>query len=98
MGVITLALVASGHQPEFDHIPTWVIVTSGLAIAGGTYVGGWRIMRTMGQRIFNIDPPTGFAAQLSAGSILYIATKLGYPVSTTHVVSGSVIGAGATKR
>jgi inorganic phosphate transporter, PiT family len=98
MGVITLALVASGHQAKFDHIPTWVIVASGVAIAAGTYVGGWRIMRTMGQRIFNMDPPTGFAAQLSAGTTLYAATKLGYPVSTTHVVSGSVMGAGATKR
>ena len=75
-----------------------MIVASGLAIAAGTYVGGWRIMRTMGQRIFNMDPPTGFAAQLSAGTILYVATQLGYPVSTTHVVSGSVMGAGATKR
>jgi inorganic phosphate transporter, PiT family len=98
MGVITLALVASGHQATFDHIPVWVILASGLAIAAGTYVGGWRIMRTLGQRVFSMDPPTGFAAQLSAGTTLYVATKLGFPVSTTHVVSGSVMGAGATKR
>jgi PiT family inorganic phosphate transporter len=98
MGVITLALVESGHQAKFDHIPTWVIVSAGVAIGLGTYVGGWRIMRTMGQRIFTMDPPTGFAAQVAGGTTLYFATRLGYPVSTTHVVSGSVMGAGATKR
>jgi PiT family inorganic phosphate transporter len=64
----------------------------------GTYFGGWRIIRTLGQRIFNIDPPSGFAAQVAGGGALYLATSLGYPVSTTHVVSGAVMGAGATKR
>ena len=98
MGVITLALVASGHQAKFDHIPTWVIVAAGLSIAAGTYVGGWRIMRTLGQRVFAMDPPSGFAAQASAGTVLYVATNLGYPVSTTHVVSGAVMGGGATRR
>ena len=98
MGVITLALVESGHQAKFDHIPTWVIASAGVAIGLGTYAGGWRIMRTMGQRIFTMDPPTGFAAQVAGGTTLYFATRLGYPVSTTHVVSGSVMGAGATKR
>jgi PiT family inorganic phosphate transporter len=98
MGVITLALVTSGHQAKFDHIPTWVIVAAGLAIGAGTYAGGWRIMRTLGQRIYSIQPETGFAAQVAGGTTLYLATRLGYPVSTTHVVSGSVMGAGATKR
>ena len=98
MGVITLALVESGHQAKFDHIPTWVIASAGVSIGLGTYAGGWRIMRTMGQRIFTMDPPTGFAAQVAGGTTLYFATNLGYPVSTTHVVSGSVMGAGATKR
>jgi PiT family inorganic phosphate transporter len=98
MGVITLALVESGHQAKFDHIPTWVIASAGVSIGLGTYAGGWRIMRTMGQRIFTMDPPTGFAAQVAGGTTLYFATRLGYPVSTTHVVSGSVMGAGATKR
>jgi PiT family inorganic phosphate transporter len=98
MGVITLALVTSGHQEEFDHIPTWVIVAAGLAIAAGTYVGGWRIMRTLGQRVFSIEPPSGFAAQATAGVTIYAATKYGYPLSTTHVISGAVMGAGATKR
>ena len=97
MGVIALALFEAGHISHF-YIPTWVIVSAGLAIAAGTYVGGWRIMRTLGQRVFSMDPATGFAAQVTAGVTIYTATKLGYPLSTTHVISGSVLGAGATKR
>jgi PiT family inorganic phosphate transporter len=97
MGVIALALYESGRIDHF-FIPTWVIVAAGLAIAAGTYSGGWRIMRTMGQRIYKLEPESGFAAQVAAGTTLYFATRLGYPVSTTHVVSGSVMGAGATKR
>jgi PiT family inorganic phosphate transporter len=97
MGVIALALFEA-HRIDHFYIPTWVIVASGLAIGAGTYVGGWRIMRTMGQRIFSMDPATGFAAQVAGGTTIYLATHFGYPVSTTHVVSGSVLGAGATKR
>jgi inorganic phosphate transporter, PiT family len=97
MGVIALALFEAGKIDHF-YIPGWVIVAAGLAIAAGTYVGGWRIMRTLGQRIFSIDPASGFAAQVSGGSVIYFATHFGFPVSTTHVVSGSVMGAGATKR
>jgi PiT family inorganic phosphate transporter len=97
MGVIALALFTSGHISHF-YIPTWVIVAAGLAIASGTYVGGWRIMRTLGQRVINLEPASGFAAQLTAGLTIYTATKLGYPLSTTHVISGSVMGAGSTKR
>ena len=98
MGVITLALVASGHQAKFDHIPIWVIIAAGLAIAAGTYVGGWRIMRTLGQRLYSMEPAAGFSAQTVAGVTIYLATHFGYPLSTTHVISGSVLGAGATKR
>jgi PiT family inorganic phosphate transporter len=98
MGVITLALVTSGHQAKFDHIPNWVIVAAGLAIGAGTYVGGWRIMRTLGQRVFKMEPASGFAAQTTAGATIYLATHFGYPLSTTHVISGAVMGAGATKR
>ena len=98
MGVITLALVTSGHQAKFDHIPTWVIVAAGLAIAAGTYVGGWRIMRTLGQRLYSMEPAGGFAAQTCAGATIYFATHFGYPLSTTHVISGAVMGSGATKR
>ena len=97
MGVIALALFEAGHISHF-YIPTWVIVAAGLTIAAGTYVGGWRIMRTLGQRVFSMDPASGFAAQVTAGVTIYTATKLGYPLSTTHVISGSVMGAGATKR
>jgi PiT family inorganic phosphate transporter len=97
MGVIALALFESGHISHF-YIPIWVIVAAGLAIGAGTYVGGWRIMRTLGQRIFNIEPPSGFAAQTTAGATIYLATHFGYPLSTTHVISGAVMGAGATKR
>ena len=97
MGVIALALFEA-HKIDHFYIPTWVIVASGLAIGAGTYVGGWRIMRTLGQRIFSMDPATGFAAQVSGGTTIYLATHFGYPVSTTHVVSGSVLGAGSTKR
>jgi PiT family inorganic phosphate transporter len=97
MGVIALALFANGSIDHF-YIPTWVKVSAGLAIAAGTYVGGWRIMRTVGQRIYSIQPASGFAAQATAGTTIYLATHLGYPLSTTHVVSGGVIGAGATQR
>ncbi len=97
MGVIALALWKADKIDHF-YIPAWVIVAAGLAIGAGTYVGGWRIMRTLGQRIFSMEPASGFAAQVSGGTVIYIATHFGYPVSTTHVVSGSVMGAGATKR
>ncbi len=97
MGVIALALFEAGHISHF-YIPTWVIVAAGLAIAAGTYVGGWRIMKTLGQRVVNMEPASGFAAQVTGGLTIYTATKLGYPLSTTHVISGSVMGSGATKR
>jgi inorganic phosphate transporter, PiT family len=97
MGVIALALYTNGNIDHF-YIPDWVKVAAGLAIAAGTYVGGWRIIRTLGQRVFNMDPPSGFAAQASAGATLYVATHYGFPVSTTQCISGAVIGAGATRR
>jgi PiT family inorganic phosphate transporter len=97
MGVIALALFAHGSLDEFE-IPTWVKISAGLAIAAGTYVGGWRIMRTLGQRVFKMEPVDGFAAQVSAGTVLYAATHFGFPVSTTQCISGAVMGAGATKR
>jgi inorganic phosphate transporter, PiT family len=95
MGVIVLF---EAHKIDHFYIPAWVIVSAGLAIGAGTYVGGWRIMRTLGQRIFSMEPVSGFAAQVSGGTVIYLATHFGYPVSTTHVVSGSVMGAGATRR
>jgi PiT family inorganic phosphate transporter len=97
MGVIALALYSHGSITHF-YIPTWVKISAGLAIGLGTYAGGWRIMRTLGQRVFQMDPPAGFAAQAVSGAVIYTSTKYGYPLSTTHVVSGAVMGAGATKR
>jgi PiT family inorganic phosphate transporter len=97
MGVIALALYANGTISSF-YIPAWVKVAAGLTIAAGTYAGGWRIIRTLGQRIYKMQPEHGFAAQLAAGSTLYAGTHFGFPISTTHVVTGSVMGAGATRR
>jgi PiT family inorganic phosphate transporter len=97
MGVIALALLANGNLKEFE-IPTWVKIAAGLAIALGTYVGGWRIMRTLGQRLYKMEPESGFAAQTAAGATIWAATNYGYPLSTTHVISGAVLGAGATQR
>jgi PiT family inorganic phosphate transporter len=97
MGVIALALFANGNLKEFE-IPTWVKIAAALSIAAGTYVGGWRIMRTLGQRLYKMEPENGFAAQAAAGATIYAATKYGYPLSTTHVISGAVLGAGSTQR
>jgi PiT family inorganic phosphate transporter len=97
MGVIALALFTHGSISSF-YIPTWVKVSAGLTIAAGTYAGGWRIIRTLGQRIYKMSPEHGFAAQIAAGSTLYLGTHFGFPISTTHVVTGSVMGAGATRR
>lgn len=99
MGIIALALVASGHlSPDFDRPPTWVIVSSAAAMGMGTYAGGWRIIKTLGTRVAKLDPPQGFAAQTACASILWTTAHYGFPVSTTHVISGSVLGAGATTR
>ena len=97
MGVIALGLFTYGAIDTF-YIPWWVIVSSGLTIAAGTYVGGWRIMRTLGQRLYSMEPASGFSAQTCAGATIYLATGVGYPLSTTQVISGAVMGAGATKR
>ena len=98
MGVIAAALAIHAGHPEDLQIPTWVIVASGLAIGAGTYSGGWRIMKTLGQRVVNMEPASGFAAQITGGATIYIATRLGYPLSSTHVISGAVMGSGATRR
>ena len=99
MGIISLALVASGHlSPDFDRPPTWVIVSAAAAMSMGTYAGGWRIIKTLGTRIAKLDPPQGFAAQTACASILWTTAHNGFPVSTTQVISGSVLGAGATTR
>src|SRR5215213_5396569 len=97
MAIITLALFSSGYLSEFA-VPTWVALAAALAIGLGTWAGGWRIIRTMGTRIVRMQPVDGFAAQTVAATVIQLATAWGLPVSTTQVVSGAVMGAGATHR
>jgi len=97
MAAITLGLVASGQLQKFA-VPVWVVVLSATAIAVGTYAGGWRIIRTLGWRIYKMDPAGGLAAQLSGATVIQVASQFGLPVSTTHVITGSVIGSGAARR
>jgi PiT family inorganic phosphate transporter len=99
MGVITLALVAHGDiSANHFHVPTWVVVSAATAIALGTYVGGWRIIRTLGTRIIKMDPAQGFTAQSAGAAVILASSHFGYPLSTTHTISGAVMGAGAAKR
>jgi inorganic phosphate transporter, PiT family len=99
MGVIFLALVTGGFVGPSDRLPLWVIFCSAGAISLGTYSGGWRIMRTLGRRIIHLDPARGFAAEAVASSVLYTtAFAFQAPISTTHIITSSVMGAGATKR
>jgi PiT family inorganic phosphate transporter len=99
MGIITLALIAHGDL-DADHftVPFWVKVSCGVAIAAGTYVGGWRIINTMGNRLTEIEAPQGFAAESSGASVILASSYFGYPLSTTQVVSGAVVGSGIGKR
>ncbi|WP_458242986.1 anion permease [Streptomyces sp. MAI_2237] len=98
MGIITLALVAGGVVAPDADPPTWVILSAGLAIALGTYIGGWRIIRTMGKGLTELRPQQGFAAQTSAATAILASSHLGFSLSTTHVVSGSVMGAGLGRK
>jgi inorganic phosphate transporter, PiT family len=98
MGVITLALIANGNLPADSNPPTWVIVTAASAIALGTYSGGWRIIRTMGTRIIKMDPAQGFSASGAGAAVILASSHFGFPLSTTQVISGGVMGAGAGKR
>jgi PiT family inorganic phosphate transporter len=99
MGVITLALVAHGSlSAQHASVPDWVVICSATAISLGTYAGGWRIIRTVGSRIIRMDAAQGFSAQ-SAGAVVILASShFGYPLSSTHVISGGVMGAGAAKK
>ncbi|UFU02599.1 inorganic phosphate transporter [Ruania suaedae] len=98
MGVIVLALVAGGLQTGFE-IPLWVKLTSALALALGTYAGGWRIVRTLGRRVIELDPARGFVAESVAAGVLYTtALALQAPISTTHTITSAIMGVGATRR
>ena len=98
MGIMTLALVTAGVLPAGSTIPLWVIVLAATAISLGTAAGGWRIIKTMGQRVVKLDPVHGFAAETTAASIILTASHFGMPVSTTHVISSAIIGVGASDR
>jgi PiT family inorganic phosphate transporter len=99
MGVIFLALLVGGYVQDGDPLPLWVILAAAAAISIGTYSGGWRIMRTLGRRIIHLDPARGFAAETMAASVLYTtAFVFEAPISTTHTITSSVLGVGATKR
>jgi phosphate/sulfate permease len=98
MGVIALTLFVAGHNASAGNIPIWVIFCSAAAISLGTYSGGWRIMRTLGRRIFSLTPVSGFGSQTVASAVMLGTAHYGLPVSTTHVISSSVMGAGATRR
>lgn len=99
MGVMFLALVTGGYVSADSDLPWWVIALGAAAISAGTYSGGWRIMRTMGRRIIHLDPARAFSAEITAASVLYItAYVFKAPISTTHVITSGVMGAGATKR
>ena len=99
MGVIFLALITTGHATEGENLPLWVVVSSAAAISLGTYSGGWRIMRTLGRKIIDLDPARGFAAESVGASVLYTtAYVFEAPVSTTHIITSAIMGAGATRR
>jgi PiT family inorganic phosphate transporter len=98
MGIIYLALVGGGYLSQKDAIPDWVKVACAIAIGLGTGIGGFRIIKTMGMRITLLKPINGFAAETTAGAVIEIATRLGIPISTTHAISGAILGVGATRR
>ncbi len=96
MGIVTLALFSAGVIPTVD-VPVWVIVMAASAISLGTAVGGWRIMRTMGRKVVELEPIHGFAAETTAATVLLVTAHLGMPVSTTHVISSAIMGVGSSK-
>ncbi|MBY0216188.1 MULTISPECIES: inorganic phosphate transporter [Paenibacillus] len=97
MGIITFALVAAGVQDHLE-VPLWVKISAATAMALGTSIGGWKIIKTMGTKIFKIEPINGFAADLSAASVIFTATLLHLPVSTTHAITSAILGVGSAKR
>jgi hypothetical protein len=98
MGIITLALVLGSHHPSIhDPIPVWVILACGSMISLGTLVGGWKVIRTLGHGLSRLKPVDGFTAETAATGILYVVKNMGIPVSTTHTITGCILGVGATK-
>jgi PiT family inorganic phosphate transporter len=97
MGIITMALVSYYHLPDFN-VPIWVIVMCATAMAFGTAAGGWRIIKTLGMRLVHLRPINGFAAETAAATVIEVASRIGLPLSTTHVISSTIMGVGASKR
>ncbi|MFE3175981.1 anion permease [Amycolatopsis sp. NPDC059090] len=98
MGVITLTLVAAGSLPAGSAPPVWVIISAASALALGTYLGGWRITHTLGKGLTDIEGPQGFSAQTSSAVVILLSSHLGFPLSTTHVCSGGIVGSGVGRR
>jgi PiT family inorganic phosphate transporter len=98
MGVITLALIANGTLHSGAGAPVWVIVTCALAISLGTYMGGWRVIRTLGKGLVEIEAPQGMAAESSSAAVILLSSHFGYSLSTTHVATGSILGVGLGKK
>jgi PiT family inorganic phosphate transporter len=97
MGVITLALIAHGSWTDTKNIPIWVKIACALAIALGTYLGGWRIIRTLGKGLVEISPPQGLAAESASAAVILASSQLGFALSTTHVATGAILGTGVGK-
>jgi len=97
MGIITMALVSFYNLPDF-HVPYWVIILCAVTMASGTAIGGWRIIKTLGVRLVHLKPIHGFAAEASAATIIEIASRIGLPLSTTHIISSTIMGVGSSKR
>ena len=97
MGIITMALVSYYNLPTFD-VPMWVIITCATAMAFGTALGGWRIIKTLGVKLVQLRPIHGFAAETAAATVIEVASRIGLPLSTTHVISSTIMGVGASKR
>jgi PiT family inorganic phosphate transporter len=97
MGILLLVLIASGRLAPDAEVPLWIVLSCHAAMGLGTLMGGWRIVKTMGQRICKLQPVHGFCAETAGATTLYVATHLGIPVSTTHTITGSIVGVGATR-
>ncbi|NEX59891.1 inorganic phosphate transporter [Noviherbaspirillum galbum] len=98
MGIIWMLLIAAGYSSDKDHLPVWVILSCYAAIGLGTLFGGWRIVKTMGQKITKLKPVGGFCAETGGAITLFLATALGVPVSTTHTITGAIVGVGSSRK
>jgi PiT family inorganic phosphate transporter len=98
MGIILALLIASGHLPKGSGVPLWVVLAAHTAIGLGTLSGGWRIVKTMGSKITRLQPAGGVAAETAAAATLFFTSRAGIPVSTTHTITGAIVGVGAANR